>query len=104
MRASPGLLRILLVKLVVDLSALYTDGIEPGSGEGFQWICGLRAKHSKPEIDEIANIGKDRATREVDQGPFGEQLQAIFFRHSVNVKSLSQYFPTIRAGRQNLVL
>ena len=104
MRASPGLLRILLVELVVDLSALYTDGIEPGSSEGFQWICGLRVKHSKAEIEKIADIGNDQAAGEEYQRPFGEQPQAIFSRHSVDEKSLWQYFRTIWAGHQNLVL
>ena len=64
MRASPGLLRILLVEFVVNFPAFYTDGIQPGRGERFQWICGLRVKHSNPEIDEIAGISDDQATGE----------------------------------------
>ena len=83
MRASPGLLRILLVELVVDLSAFYADGIESGSGEGFDWARGLRVNHSNPENDEIAGIGTNQAKREEYQKAFSEQPQASFFRHKV---------------------
>ena len=64
MRASPALLGILLVELVVDFSAFYADGIESGSGEGFDWARGLRVNHSNPENDEIAGIGTNQAKRE----------------------------------------
>jgi hypothetical protein len=73
----------LLVKLVVDFSSFYADGIESRRGEGFDWARGLRVNHSNPEKAEIARISTTQAKREGYQKAFSEQPQASFFRHKV---------------------
>lgn len=73
MRTSPGLLRILLVKLVVDFPAFYCNGIEPRRGKRFQWICGLRVKHPNSEIDVIADEGNYQSQNKSLERTFREQ-------------------------------
>jgi hypothetical protein len=72
-RTSPSLLRILLVKLVVDFPAFYRHGIEPRRGKRFHWICRLRVKHPKPEIDVIADEDNYQSEDKSYECTFGEQ-------------------------------
>jgi hypothetical protein len=71
-RTDPSLLRILLVKLVVDFPAFYRNGIEPRRLKRFHWIRGLRVKHSKLEIDVIASEGNDQSQNKCYEQTFRE--------------------------------
>ncbi|HSY31222.1 MAG TPA: hypothetical protein VLA42_04480 [Verrucomicrobiae bacterium] len=72
MRTNPSLLRILLVKLVVDFPAFYRNGIKPRRGKRFHWICGLRVKHPKSEIDVVAGEGNYQPQNKSQERTFRE--------------------------------
>jgi hypothetical protein len=72
-RTGPSLLGILLVKLVVDFPAFYRNGKEPRRRKRFHWICGLRVKHSKSEIDVIADEGNYQSENKSNERTFREQ-------------------------------
>ena len=86
MRTNPSLLRILLVKLVVDFSTFYRDGIKPRRGKRFHWICGLRVNHPNAEIDEIARIGDDQTQNKSYEHTFREQAKPTHVRHGLNIR------------------
>jgi len=84
-RTGPRLLRVLLVKLVIDFPTFNRNGIQPGRRKRFQWIRRLRVRRSNPEIDEIAGIANDQTRREEYKRPFCEQPQASFIGHREGV-------------------
>jgi hypothetical protein len=82
-RTSPSLLRILLVKLVVDFSTFYRDGIKPRRRKRFQWICGLWVNHSNAKIEEIARIGDHQTQNKSYERTFRKQVKPTHVRHGV---------------------
>jgi len=85
-RTRPSLLRILLVKLVVDFSSFYRDGIKPRRRKRFQWICGLWVNHSNAKIDEIARIGDHQTQNKSYERTLRKQVKPTHVRHGVNIR------------------
>ena len=81
MRTSPSLLRILLVKFVVDFPAFYRNGIEPRRGKRFHRICGLQVKHPKSEIEVVAGEGSYQPQNKSQERTLGEQPQPGSIKH-----------------------